>query len=343
MSLKDRKRKILEVIIKDYINFAEPVGSRTLSKRYNLGISPATIRNEMADLEDMGYLIQPHTSSGRIPTQKAYRFYVDEIMQIEKLTKVMRNDIHRGYLKVGSELDNTMQHTASLLSTLTNYTSIVMSPRVSHVNCKHVQIIPLIRDRVLIILVTREGIAKDIEMCLSKEIDANQALKLSNILNTVLKNAAFREIQDELIDQMAELSEEENTLLHEVVAVLRDTLAEDNTEVRSRGLTNLMSYPEFNDVEKIRHLVSVIEEKPLLASIFDEDAGNQILRITIGNENSNEDLKEFSIMTTTYELEGRIMGAFGIIGPTRMNYDKVSSVLNFIRDELRDNLTKLLE
>lgn len=343
MDLKERKKKILEVIIKDYINSAEPVGSRTLSKRYNLGISPATIRNEMADLEDMGFLMQPHTSSGRIPTQKAYRYYVDEIMQVQKLAKVLRNDIHNGYLEVTRELDNTMNHTAKVISQLTNYASVVLSPRITCFNCKYVQLIPLIRERILMVVVTREGLAKNVELSLSKEIDAVQAMKLSNVLNSFLKNISFSEMNLELIDQIQDLSIEEAGLLREIFPVLRKTLLEEESEVRSMGLTNLFNYPEFSDVDKIRHLVNVIEEKPLLADILsDGEDQNQVIRISIGDENDNENLKELSIITATYELNGETVGAFGVIGPTRMNYDNVSSVLDYIRNELNMNLSKLL-
>ncbi|MEA5074277.1 MAG: heat-inducible transcriptional repressor HrcA [Eubacterium aggregans] len=343
MKLKDRKQKILEAIVKDYINTAEPVGSRTLSKRYDLGISPATIRNEMSDLEELGFLAQPHTSSGRIPTQKAYRYYVDEIMQIQKLAKVLRNDIHRGYLDYSREIDNTMHHTAEVLSSLTNYTSVVLAPRVSRFNCKHVQIIPLIRERVLMIVVTVEGIAKNIEMTLSREIDTGEALKLSNVLNSILKNIAFQEMGTELIDEIQELNEEEGVLLREIMPILREELLAEASNVHAGGLTNLFSYPEFNNVDRIKNLVNIIEEKPLLANVLSQQNGQQkALRVTIGEENSDENMKEFSVITTTYEVDGHPLGAFGVIGPTRMNYDKVSSVLETIRNELNSNITKLL-
>jgi heat-inducible transcriptional repressor len=344
MEIKARKKKILEAIIRDYINTAEPVGSRTLSKRYDLGISPATIRNEMSDLEDMGYLIQPHTSSGRIPTQKAYRYYVDEIMQIQKLAKVLRDDIHKGYLGFSGEIDNTMQHTANVLSTLTNYTSVVLSPRVSRFNCKHVQIIPLIHERILMIVVTVEGVAKNIEMNLSREIDNAEALKLSNVLNSILKNIAFQEMGPDLIDDIQELTNEETGLLQEILPVLKDELLSEASEIHAGGLTNLLSYPEFNDTDRVKNLVSIIEEKPLLANVVASGSDtNKTIRVTIGNENDRENLKEFSIIATTYEVAGQTLGAFGLIGPTRMNYEKAGSVLDCIRSELNSNIKKLLE
>lgn len=345
MILKDRKKKILEAVIKDYINSAEPVGSRTLSKRYDLGVSPATIRNEMADLEEMGFLIQPHTSSGRIPTQKAYRYYVDEIMQIHKLAAAMRRDIHEGYLNFSGEIDNTMNHTAKLLSRLTNYTAVVLAPRVSRFNCKYVQIIPLIRERILMIIVTVEGIAKNIEMNLSREISREEAQKLSNVLNRLLQNIAFQEMNADLIDEIQELNEDECRSLREIMPILRDALLEEASKVHAGGITNLFNYPEFSDVNSIKKLVSVIEDKQLPAGVFKTDpSGDRTrrLNVTIGDENDDESLKNFSIVTTTYEVGGQPLGAFGIIGPTRMDYAEVSSILEAIRMELNDNITKLL-
>jgi len=343
MEMKARKKKILEAVIKDYIHSAEPVGSRTLSKRYDLGISPATIRNEMADLEDMGFLVQPHTSSGRIPTQKAYRFYVDEIMEIHKLAAAIRKDIHKGYLDYSREIDNTIIHTADVLSDLTKYTSVILSPRVSRFNCKHVQIVPLIRNRVLMIVVTIEGMAKNVEINLSADVTNAMALRLSNVLNSLLKNIAFQDMNTKLVDDIQELSETESQLLREILPVLRDTLLEEASDVHAVGVTNLFSYPEFADVDRIRNLMDVVEAKPLLAKVMTGGAdGSKIIRISIGDENDNEHLKEFSIITSTYEVAGNVMGAFGVIGPTRMDYDRVSSVLDYIRQELNENITKLL-
>ncbi|MEG0553728.1 MAG: HrcA family transcriptional regulator, partial [Carnobacterium sp.] len=253
-----------------------------------------------------------------------------------------RNDIHNGYLKVTRELDNTMTHTANVLSQLTNYTSVVMAPRFSALNCKHVQIVPLIKDRALMIIVTHEGIAKNVELTLSSEVDTNLSLKLSNVLNSFLKNISLKEMNGDLIDHIQELSPEESKLLHEILPVLRDTLVGQASEIHATGLTNLFNYPEFSDVDRIKHLVNIIEEKPMLADVFSNNDGSQIIRVSIGEENDNENLKELSIITTTYELDGNIMGAFGVIGPTRMNYDNVSSVLNYIRNELNTNLSKLL-
>lgn len=343
MEMKARKKKILEAIIKDYINTAEPVGSRALSKRYNLGVSPATIRNEMADLEDMGYLIQPHTSSGRIPTQKAYRYYVDEIMQIKKLGEAIRRDIHLGYINGPHEIEHTINHTAEVLSDMTNYTSVVLSPRVSRFNCKHVQIVPLIRTRILMVVVTVEGIAKNFEMNLSEEIDDTMTLHLTNAVNSIMRHVVFQDITPDIVDKLHDLSETELKLLREIIPELRDFLFQDASDVTAVGVTNLFNYPEFSDVDSIKNLVDVVQTKPLLAKVMmDNKDGNKIIHVSIGDENNNEQLKEFSIMTSTYEVDGNTMGAFGVIGPTRMSYSKVSSLLNVIRQEINDTINKLL-
>jgi heat-inducible transcriptional repressor len=346
--IKPRKKKILEAVIRDYINTAEPVGSRTLSRRYDLGVSPATIRNEMSDLEEMGYLMQPHTSSGRIPTQKAYRYYVDEIMQIKKLAETMRRDIHKGYLQAGQEIESAVSHTANVLSTLTNYTAVVLAPRVSRFNCKHLQIIPLIRNRVLVVMVTIEGIAKNIEVNLSAEVDDAMALKMSNVLNSILKDVAFQNFGTDLIDSISELTPVEKQLLDELVPTIRDALLESETDVTASGFKNLLNYPEFNSVDKIKNLVDVVEAKPLLAKVMIDGAekdehNNRVIHVSIGDENDNQHLKEFSIITSTYEREGLPVGAFGVIGPTRMNYSQVSSILDAIREELNANIMKLLK
>ena len=342
MELNERKKKILEVIIRDYINTAEPVGSRTLSKRCNLGISPATIRNEMADLEDLGYLIQPHTSSGRIPTQMAYRYYVDEIMEIRKLEKMIRTDIHRGFLNSTAELGTTMDHTAQVLSQLTNYTAVVLAPRVTNFNCRHVQIVSLIKNRVLMVIVTNEGMARNIEVSLSQDVDNILALKLSNVINGFLKNTNLNDLSSDLVDQIQEMNPAESKLIHEIIPHLKKVLMDEASEIHATGVTNLFSYPEFNDVNKIKQLMNIVQEKQVLTEMMTNPDGNRVIRIKIGSENDNENLKDFSIITSTYELDGEMMGAFGVIGPTRMNYDNVSSVLNYIRNELNLHISNLL-
>ncbi|NLN96793.1 MAG: heat-inducible transcription repressor HrcA [Eubacteriaceae bacterium] len=342
MELNERKERILEVIIRSYIDTAEPVGSRTVAKQFKQSISAATIRNEMSDLEDMGFLVQPHTSAGRIPTQKAYRYYVDSIMKVKQLEEVLKRDIHEGYLKVAGDLEDIMTYTTNLLSDLTKYASVVLSPKVTWANCKHLQIIPVFKERVLVVVVTTEGFVENIELNLSKELTIQDSLRLSNIINSLLGGLHASEINHNLIDELANVTLEEKVLLREIVIGVQEALFEHHSQVMSTGVTNLLDYPEFADTDRVRHLVKVSQKKNILAEALIGDHYSEVLRITIGDENKGEELKELSLITTTYELQDNIIGAIGVIGPTRMQYDHVSSMLEYIRHEINQNLLKIL-
>ena len=342
MELNERKERILEVIIRSYIDTAEPVGSRTVAKQFKQSISAATIRNEMSDLEDMGFLVQPHTSAGRIPTQKAYRYYVDSIMNVKQLEEVLKRDIHEGYLKVAGDLEDIMTYTTNLLSDLTKYASVVLSPKVTWANCKHLQIIPVFKERVLVVVVTTEGFVENIELNLSKELTIQDSLRLSNIINSLLGGLHASEINHNLIDELANVTLEEKVLLREIVIGVQEALFEHHSQVMSTGVTNLLDYPEFADTDRVRHLVKVSQKKNILAEALIGDHYSEVLRITIGDENKGEELKELSLITTTYELQDYIIGAIGVIGPTRMQYDHVSSMLEYIRHEINQNLLKIL-
>lgn len=342
MELNERKERILEVVIRSYIDTAEPVGSRTVAKQFKQSISAATIRNEMSDLEDMGFFVQPHTSAGRIPTQKAYRYYVDSIMKVKQLEEVLKRDIHEGYLKVAGDLEDIMTYTTNLLSDLTKYASVVLSPKVTWANCKHLQIIPVFKERVLVVVVTTEGVVENIELNLSKELTIHDSLRLSNIINSLLGGLHASEINHNLIDELANVTLEEKGLLREIVIGVQDALFEHHSQVMSTGVTNLLDYPEFADTDRIRHLVKVTQKKNILAEALIGDHYSEVLRITIGDENKGEEFKELSLITTTYELQDNIIGAIGVIGPTRMQYDHVSSMLEYIRHEINQNLLKIL-
>jgi len=342
MELNERKERILEVIIRSYIDTAEPVGSRTVAKRFTQSISAATIRNEMSDLEDMGFLIQPHTSAGRIPTQKAYRYYVDSIMKVQQLEEVIKRDIHEGYLNVAGDMEDIMTYTTHLLSDLTKYAAVVLSPKVTWANCKHLQIIPVFKERVIVVVVTTEGFAENVELNLSKEISIHDALRLSNMINTLLGGLHAAEINHNLIDELANVTLEEKRLLREIITGVQEALFEHHSQVMSNGVTNLLDYPEFADTDRIRHLVKVSQKKSILAEAIIDNPYSEVLRITIGDENKGEELKELSLITTTYELQDNIIGAIGVIGPTRMQYDHVSSMLEYIRHEINQNLLKIL-
>jgi heat-inducible transcriptional repressor len=192
------------------------------------------------------------------------------------------------------------------------------------------------------VIVTNEGMARNVEVSLSQDVDNILALKLSNVINGFLKNTNLSDLSSDLVDQIQEMSPAESKLIHEIIPHLKKVLMDEASEVHATGVTNLFSYPEFNDVNKIKQLMNIVQEKQVLTEMMTNPDGNRVIRIKIGSENDNENLKDFSIITSTYELDGEMMGAFGVIGPTRMNYDNVSSVLNYIRNELNLHISNLL-
>jgi heat-inducible transcriptional repressor len=337
---RERKLKILNSIIRDYIETAEPIGSRTIAKKYNLGISAATIRNEMSDLEEMGLLIQPHTSAGRIPSQKAYRLYVDELMKISNLNQGLKNEIRDGYSQYVEEIDKAIKHTAKVIAQLTSYTSIVSLPEMDTLNCKHVQLVPIEDERVLMVVVTKENIIKNYELKLSKKVNDSELNKLSNILNHIVKGSAFENIGKDLTQKINDLTLKENELLQEVVPLFKEILLNrKENSVYSNGVTNILNYPEFFDIVKAKGFLDIIEKKNKIAEVLNQVSKGS-LNIVIGSENTVSEFKECSLITATYSLNGKNIGSIGVVGPVRMNYDYVVSVMNFLSSELNKQLNK---
>jgi heat-inducible transcriptional repressor len=334
----ERKMTILYSIIRDYIETAEPIGSRTIAKKYNLGISAATIRNEMSDLEEMGFLIQPHTSAGRIPSQKAYRLYVDELMKVGILHEDLQVKIRESYVQYVEEIDKAIKHTAKVIAQLTSYTSMVSLPQMDTLDCKHVQLIPIEDERILMVVVTKENIINNYELKLSRAVDEGTLQKLNNILNHVVKGTTFRNIGEGLTKKINDLTLEENQLLQEIVPIFKEVMINRNDNlIFSNGVTNILNYPEFNDIGKAKEFLDVLEEKKSVADIL-QQAGNNALNIIIGTENRIQAFKDCSLITATYRINGENIGSIGVIGPVRMNYDYVVSVMNFLSSELNKQL-----
>ncbi|MFZ7131717.1 MAG: heat-inducible transcriptional repressor HrcA [Eubacteriales bacterium] len=331
--MRERKLKILNAIIKDYISTAEPIGSRTIAKKYNLGISAATIRNEMSDLEEMGLLIQPHTSSGRIPSEKAYRLYVDQLMKIKKLDDIIEENIRESYRIYVEEIEKVLKHTAKMLAQFTSYTSLVLSPDIRSLNCKLVQLIPIQDERILMIIITKQNIIKNCEIRVSQVISQTELERLNHILNFIIKNINIDHINNELISKIDELTLKENEILQEILPAFKDVaLGKDDNKVYSNGMTNILNYPEFNDITKIKHFLEVIQEKKTIVDVLKNNTEG--LNIAIGNENTIHQFKDCSLLTATYKFNGETLGTIGVVGPIRMNYDHVVSVLAFLSNEL---------
>ncbi|HCX65122.1 MAG TPA: heat-inducible transcription repressor HrcA [Eubacteriaceae bacterium] len=333
-----RKLTILRSIIQDYIQTAEPIGSRTIAKKYDIGISAATIRNEMSDLEEMGFLLQPHTSAGRIPSQKAYRLYVDELMDKSDLSEELKNEIRKSYQDHVEEMDKAIKHTANVISRLTSYTSVVSLPQMEALNFKHVQLIPIVDEKVIMVVVTKENIVKHYEFKLSRKVNDGELQKMSNILNHVVKDKSFKNVGVGLSKKIDSLTMEENTMLQEIVMVFKEILLEkSDNKVYSNGITNILDYPEFNDVVKAKEFLKLLEKKNKIADILTKVSTGD-LNVVIGSENIVQAFRDCTLITATYRLEGETIGSIGVVGPVRMNYEHVISVMDFLGQELNKQL-----
>lgn len=338
MEMDERKIKILQAIINDYINTAEPVGSRTIAKKYDLGISSATIRNEMADLEEMGYLEQLHSSSGRKPSNKGYRLYVDKLMHVPNLTPEEQYKIKTQIIDTALfEIDKIIKQTTSLLSELTKLTCIVKTPSVSRSYIKHIQLINIDSSNVLLVIITDSGIIKNNVIRVGKNVSTDALAKLSNILNGRLKGLNCDQINLEVINNLRiDLAGYED-IFNATIPVLYESLSSsDNLEIYTEGTTNIFNYPEYKDIDKAREFLSLLDNKDKIVGLLNNSSN---ISVKIGNENFIEGAEDCSVISAVYNLNEKPIGEIGVIGPTRIPYSKVISILGNVVRELNYILT----
>ena len=344
MELDERKVKILQAIIKTYLETGEPVGSRTISKMEGLNLSSATIRNEMADLEEMGYILQPHTSAGRIPSDAGYRLYVDQMMAEKALEReeralVPKDDEHEKLLAKVDRLETLLQQVAKVLAYNTNYATMVTGPNYKNTNVKFVQLSQVDDTQILAVIVVGNNVIKNKMIDVDERIPNDELLKLNVLLNTFLTGVSVKEIDLELIQTMKQQAGIYADILEHIFDGILDAVRQaSETEVYTSGANNILKYPELGDMNKAGELLEVLEEKKALNHfIADDDSGvsNQYgIQVYIGDETPVETLNDCSVVTATYELEEGVRGKIGIIGPKRMDYDKVVSTLRNLTDEL---------
>lgn len=344
MSLDKRKVKILKAIIASYIDNAEAVGSRTISKKYELGVSPATIRNEMSDLEEMGFLIQPHASSGRIPTDKAYRYYVDDLWKKVQSSNNPNIDQLRNIIEdKANEMDSVFKNSVRILSQFTKYTSFIVAPQLKQSAIKRIQLVPITDRKILLVLILQNNIVKQVNLRLNSPIPFDQMDKISASLSERLYGFKLEDIdtiKESLIEQLYHIRESGSESLYELLPFLVDQLGKlESINVYSDGLTNILDLPEYNDVVKAREFISFVEDKDSLAKLFQYTGAND-LDISIGRENEYEQLQDCSLITATYKLNGKLIGKIGVIGPTRMDYTKVISTVKSISDAMNEIISQ---
>ncbi len=334
MDLTERKLKILQAIIGDFISTAEPVGSRTLSKKYDLGISPATIRNEMSDLEEMGLLTHPHTSAGRVPSEKAYRLYVDEIMKKRELSKSQKEVIAKELCSNISELDRTIKHAAKILSHITNLTSFAVTPKADDDILKAINLLPIDDETVVLMIVAESGKVSNTALKPRCQFTDEMLRVLSKSMTYNYKGKTISQaLKSDIIQSFANDVEAMSGLARNIIPNFVKTLEEMlNVNLYMDGLTNIFSLPEYNDIDKAKSFMEAMNQKEDLAKkITSRDDG---VIITIGTENEDDLLNDCSLITATYHIDGRLVGKLGVIGPTRMKYGEITSVIEFLTDNI---------
>lgn len=341
MDLGQRKKLILQAIINDYIKTAEPVGSRTIAKKHELGLSSATIRNEMADLEEMGLLSQPHTSAGRIPSNLGYRIYVDNLMKKYKLSIDEATKIKKAFELKITELDRLIEEVSSIISSLTSYTSVVISPEMKSDSIKHIELIFIDNYTILLLLITSTGIVKNKKIRVSNEVSQDFIKKLSNVLNINFLGVSLENINSAYITKIASIFPQNDEIMYEILSFIYEILNEINkSKVFVGGNTNILNYPEFSDLDKAREFLSFLNEKRNLVNLIGESSHNNKINIIIGNESNYYQMKDSSMIISSYSIGNKIVGNIGIIGPMRMDYSKVISSIELFTKVLNELLYK---
>jgi heat-inducible transcriptional repressor len=326
MDLNERSREILKAIIQSYISTAEPVGSRTVTKRYNLGISPATVRNIMSDLEELGFLAQPHTSAGRIPTDKAYRFYIDTLLEVRSLPRQQEDEI-LNYPLHREDFHQLMQETTKLLSALSHYTGIVMAPKPAETVYKQVEFIRLTGKRVLAVFVSNAGIVHNRMIQLEDDLTLRDLEQVSAFLNREMAGKTLREMRSRVLSLMEDDKNKYTRLLMNLMKVWQDAPHEGETESEGElfvgGLSEMFNIPDFKDYDKMRELFAAFEEKHRLLKLLDMAIDADGVQVFIGSENKCFEMQGVSLVISSYRSEGNIVGTLGVIGPSRMPYNTV--------------------
>lgn len=341
MQLDERKRRILQAIVQDYIATAEPVSSRAICRRYNLGVSPATVRNEMADLEEMGYIEQPHTSAGRIPSDKGYRYYVDWLMEDRELDQAEKATIRAWYAKRMKEIEEIVSLTTQLLSRITNYTAMMLEPRLDGGKFKYLRLIPLAPTRALLLVVSTSGMVEHQLVEFSTSINPEDLERLSNELTDCVRGKSIQEIIGGNLSELQLQVTRQRQVLGEVLKLLKEALIDSHEEkVYLGGTSNILAQPEFKRADRLEALFGLFEDENHLRHLLREASDNQIT-VRIGEENLFDVIHDCSIVTATYRIGGRTVGTLGVLGPTRMQYSRVLPAVRYTTSVLSETLTEL--
>lgn len=343
--IDDRKRKILQAIIDDYIDTAEPVGSRTIVKKLNLGLSPATIRNEMADLEDMGFLRQPHTSAGRVPSLIGYRYYVDELMTQYSLTLEELNALKSTMVTKMDYMDKIIARATEVLSKITNYTAVISTPTLTVGSLKQLRLIGIDPYRALVVVITNQSVVKDKQVQFPLPVNSEKLLEIEYLLNKSFTNVNFSQIS---LDNLYSISEEsgiEIELMLPIIEFMRACVkAEHESDVYLDGTANMLNFPEYADIERVKKFLNAVNNRAdVMRTMQKVQSENEGITIRIGSENMDSGFEDCSIITSRYKIGDSMQGMIGLIGPVRMDYKKAVSVLKSATDLLSKSMSEIAD
>ncbi len=339
--LDERKTKILKAIIRNYLETGEPVGSRTISKYTDLNLSSATIRNEMADLEELGYILQPHTSAGRIPSDQGYRFYVDHLME-EKDREV--TEMKEFMIEHTEKVEQVLKQVAKTLANNTNYAAMITTPRYQQSRIKFIQLSQVDEDQILAVIVREGNIVKNKIISVREPFDNERLLKLNILLNTNLNGLSIDQINLGMISLLKEQAGSDSDIVSEVLDAVAEAIGEDeDLQIYTSGATNIFKYPELSDSKSASELIEAFEEKKELANLVTETLSAEEstgIQVYIGSETPIQTMKDCSVVTATYELGEGVQGTIGIIGPKRMDYENVMDNLKNLKAQLDEVFNK---
>ncbi len=340
-ALSARHIKVLQAVVEDYIHSGEPVGSRTLSRSPRFQLSPATLRNVMADLEESGFLCQPHTSAGRIPTDLGFRFYVNNLPAFTAVSSEARRQVRDRLAGSGGRLEEVLQDGVFTLAQLTPYVGVVSLPDFRQMVVRHIRFVKLHERRILTVIVSVSGAVQNVLFESETVLSQDQLNRFSNYLNALLGNLTLSGIKRMVLQEMASDKQGYDELFAQVLALSRSFFAKDpdqQSDVMLDGKLNLLEHPEFADVERMKEIFKAFEEKGSILKILDGALGGEQLRVIIGAESCCQEMRHCSLVTAEYGREGRTLGRVGVIGPTRMDYSRIIPLVNYIADAMSRRL-----
>jgi heat-inducible transcriptional repressor len=338
-ALTERDKNILRIVVKDYINTGEPVGSRTVAKQSDLNLSPATIRNVMADLEDMGLLHHPHTSAGRVPTEQGLRLYVDTLLDRQALSSPEQEEIKNTYAACRADMSQLMRGTCRILSAFSHYTGIVMAPPLQETIFKRIEFIRIKRNQILVIFVTAAGLVQNRVVEMEEELSHNELDKITMYLNDMMAGLTLREVRERIVEVMRREKMTYDELLQKTLQLGGEAIdAQEERDLYIEGQTNILDEPAFANVGRMKDLFKAFEEKSVLVKLLDRSMKAQGVQTIFGSECGVAGIEGCSLITSTYGYPGHFLGILGVIGPQRMNYSRIIPVVDYTAKLLTDIL-----